>query len=249
MADPQSPTTCDSCNNSCTGGCKEGCTGTCAVCTGCTGTCKNGCTNGCKTGCYGCDDTCRKACEDTCRDTCKSKCKGYCAEYCQTYCEKEQVFSKNVSPINASVGKGTFDWTYDVETDKTIKITKSDWNTLKSYIKAATTYCGGTAPSKPNVADNDPITASQYNDLANGLDLTNVTANETIITANIINKLKNTYNNRKIKNTLPAGKNNNSTGANQCCQTKMVCMASGQYLEHQAETACKKVQTAISSTS
>lgn len=230
---------CASCANSCVNGCEgdcKGCSGTCSGCTGCTGSCSGKCYKGC-------GGNCLLECSETCRDTCKGECKGYCAEYCQTYCEKEQVFSKNISPINAAVGKGTFNWTYDVETDKTIKITKSDWNTLKSYIKAATTYCGGTAPSKSNVAENDPITASQYNDLANGLDLTNVTAKETIITANIINKLKNTYNNRKIKDTLPAGKNNNSTGANQCCQTKMTCMASGQFLDHQAMTTCKDGQT------
>ena len=67
-----------------------------------------------------------------------------------------------------------------------------------------------------------------------------LTANETIITADIMNILKNTYNSRKINNTLPAGEKNNSTGANKCCQKGMTCMASGQLLDHQEKTEeCK----------
>lgn len=258
MADPQAHAACDGCTGSCSG-CTGSCTGTCSGCTGCTGcsgctgctgtckgTCSSGCTNNCVSACKstcntGCEGNCYKTCNTSCYETCTGKCKGYCAEICQSYCQKEQVFSKNISPIdNPSNNKGSFSWTNSVEKGKTINILHSDWNTLREYIQEATKFCGGTKPSKKDVASKDPITAEQYNDLANGLNLTNVTANETIITADIINALKNTYNNRKINNTLPAGEKNNDTGANKCCQKGMICMASGQLLDHQEKTEkCK----------
>lgn len=266
MSDPQSPAVCGGCSNNCSGSCKgscnltctdacKGCGGACShSCTGCSGTCKGTCKGTCSTGCTNdcvsackstcnkeCKGNCYKTCNTSCYETCKGKCKGYCAEICQSYCQKEQVFSKNISPINnPSNSKGSFSWTNSVEKDKTINILYSDWNTLREYIQEATKFCGGTKPSKKNVVAEDPITAGQYNDLANGLNLTNVTANKTIITADIINILKDTYNSRKINNTLPAGEKNNDTGANKCCQKGMVCMASGQLLEHQEKTEkCK----------
>ena len=57
------------------------------------------------------------------------------------------------------------------------------------------------------------ISAEKYNDLANGLGLTNVEANKTLISADLINALSSTYNSRTITNTLPTG-----GGKDQCCQ-------------------------------
>ena len=240
---------CKGCGSGCASGCEGGCKGCGSGCSGtCSGGCKGDCEGGCNTGCYsGCKGNCVKDCSESCRDTCKGKCKGYCAEYCQTFCQKEQTFSKNISPIkNPSNDKGSFDWTNSVIQNATIKILHSDWNTLREYIQEAVDFCGGTKPSLKDVAKDDPITADQYNDLANGIDLTNVTAKETLISADIINDLKTTYNNREIINTLPAGEYDNAAGPDECCQSKETCMASGQYLEHQSLTECLDGQTSPS---
>ena len=100
-----------------------------------------------------------------------------------------------------------FSWKYNIAENNIIQITASEWNLLKSYIKTATSYCGGTTPSLTDVQPDDFITASQYNDLAAGLGLTSVTANSTFITAKNIDILRTTYNDRKITDTLPIGKN------------------------------------------
>ena len=259
MADCQDCTgTCSTtCTGKCTGkcgtSCSNNCSGTCdSTCSGkCYGSCKSGCTNDCVQDCSNtckttCTGNCYTTCNTTCFETCKDKCKGYCASICQTYCEKQQVFSKNLSPIANAIGKPAFSWKYNVAENNTIQITASEWNLLKSYIKVATSYCGGTAPSLADVKTNDFITASQYNDLAKGLGLTSVTADETFITTKNIDALRTTYNGRKITDTLPIGKNPLTGGQNQCCQSGQTCMAEGQLLSHQGKTAACKDQTASS---
>ena len=227
------------CSNSCTG-CSGSCRGSCKGCTGsCTGTCSSGCTNACVSACAStcssaCKGNCYQSCNDSCYQSCSGQCKGYCAENCQTYCETQQVFSKNVSPIPNAVGKGAFDWSNPVEQNKTINITAADWNKLKSFIKEATKYCGGTSPSSADVSAKQPITAAAYNDLANGISVANVEANKSIISAEVINKLKSGYNDRKIDASKPAGKYTGGQG--ECCQTRQTCMASGQLLSHQKKT-------------
>ena len=246
------------CASTCSGGCKGGCSGCgsgCAsTCTGgckgtckgyCTGTCSTGCTNNCVAACSStcnseCKGNCYKTCNTSCYDTCKGQCKGYCATICQTYCQTKQTFTENRNIAN-SIGKPAFSWSNPTEAGKTIQITASEWNTLKGYIQAATKYCGGTTPSGAN-ASSDPksehnfISADKYNDLANGLGLTNVKANETLISADLINALKNTYNSRKITNTLPNGEKPLTGGKDQCCQKGQTCMTSGELLSHQKKT-------------
>ena len=232
------------CSNSCTGcsgTCSGSCSGTCKnTCKGsCTGTCNTGCTNACVSACAttcnsACKGNCFQTCQDSCYQTCSGQCKGYCSEICQTYCETQQVFAKNVSPIANAVGKPTFSWTNEVKQNSTIKITADDWNKLKGYIKEAVKYCGGTSPSTGDVKKDDPITAATYNDLANGLAVPNVTAKETIITAEVIDKLRTVYNERKIDSSKPAGKYTGGQG--ECCQSKQICMASGELLAHQKKT-------------
>lgn len=85
-----------------------------------------------------------------------------------------------------------------------------------------------------DVVKDDVISAVRYNDLANGLSVTNVTANESIITAEVIDKLRTAYNERKIDSSKPAGAY--TGGQNQCCQSKQICMASGELLSHQKKT-------------
>lgn len=240
-----------SCSKTCSGTCSGGCSG-CTGCTGCSGTCEGtcctGCTNDCVSACKStcnstCEGNCYTTCNKSCYTTCQGQCKGYCATICQTYCQKAQIFTENVSPIVNSVGKPKFFWTYPVNntTPSTIKITASEWNTLKSYIQTATQYCGGTFPSKAD-ASSDPnsinnfISAEKYNDLANGLGLTNVEANKTLISAKLINDLSSTYNSRKITNTLPNGEKPLTGGKDQCCQSGQTCMASGELLDHQEKT-------------
>lgn len=235
------------CDTTCSGSCDSGCRG-CSGCSGCTscsgsceGTCKGGCTGACKGGCSGtcydfcsgtctaeCSNSCYSSCKTGCYTTCSGQCKGYCSEICQTYCQTQQTFSLN------KIGKGTFSWTNPVEKNKTIKITASDWNKLKSYIQAAVPYCGGTKPTSSDVASKDIIYAKHYNDLANGLDLSNVaakTGSTSIISSEVIDKLRTTYNSRQIKSSLPAGEY--TGGQNECCQSGQVCMTSGQLLSHQ----------------
>ena len=190
------------CTAQCASDCTTGCTDNCSGCGGaCSTTCTYGCEGSCKTGCEGtctesCSDSCYTSCKDDCLDTCKGKCKGYCASICQTYCQKAQTFTENLSPIANAIGKSPFSWANSVTENATIKITASEWNTLRSYIKVATSYCGGTTPSESDVNANDLITATQYNDLANGLGVPNVTADQTLITASIIDALRTTYNER-----------------------------------------------------
>ena len=62
--------------------------------------------------------------------------------------------------------------------------------------------------------------------------LTNVKANETLISADLINALQNTYNSRKIINTLPNGEKPLTGGKDKCCQKGQTCMASGELLSH-----------------
>lgn len=224
------------CLNSCTG-CSGTCRGSCTCCTGCAGTCTESCSNSCYSACKG---NCYTTCNTSCYTTCIGQCKGYCSAICQTYCETAEIF------IDNTVGKPKFSWTNSVsagsatELPSIIKITASEWNTLKSYIVAATSYCGGVTPSGAN-ASSDPnsehnfISAAKYNDLANGLGVANVIANTTLISAEVMNKLKDTYNSRKIIDTLPAGKYTGGQG--QCCQSKQICMASGELLSpHQVKT-------------
>ena len=244
-----------SCTHSCDGGCK-GCTGNCkgTCCTGCTNNCVSACSSTCNSTCEG---NCYTTCDTSCYKTCSGQCKGYCATICQTYCQKAQTFTDNLSPIANAIGKPKFSWSNPVkastatEQASTIKITAKEWNNLKSYIQTATNYCGGTAPSGAN-ASNDPeslenlISAAKYNDLANGLGLTNVKANETLISADLINALQNTYNSRKIINTLPNGEKPLTGGKDQCCQKGQTCMASGELLSHQKKTEKCKNQTTSS---
>lgn len=223
------------CSNSCTG-CSGTCRGTCTCCNGCSGTCTSSCSNSCYSSCEG---NCYTTCNTSCYTACTGQCKGYCSNICQTYCETKQTFTEN------KIGKPVFSWTNTVsagsetELPSTIQITAKEWNILKSYIKAATSYCGGTAPSGPD-ASNDPnsehnlISAAKYNDLANGLGVTNVVANTTLISAENIDRLRTTYNSRQITNTLPAGKYTGGQG--ECCQSNQVCMASGELLSHQVKT-------------
>lgn len=204
-------TSCDSCGGACSSSCTYSCDSTCSG--GCEGTCKSGCEGTCTASC---SDSCYDSCKDDCLATCKGQCKGYCASICQTYCQKAQIFTDNLSPIANNIGKPKFSWSNTVKAAtadsdaSTIIITASEWNTLKSYIATATSYCGGTTPSGAN-ASSDPesehnfISAKKYNDLANGLGLTNVVANETFISADLINALSSTYNSRKINSDLPNG--------------------------------------------
>lgn len=206
----------DQCSTSCTNDCYNMCLG----CTGgCDGTCWAGCSNSCYTTCQG---NCYGGCKGQCRTTCTGECKGFCATICQTFCETEQTFAEN------AIGKGTFSWTEDVSSGKTIQITATEWNTLKSYIKAATQYCGGISPTVEDVDSGDFITEEQYNSLADGLNIPHVVADVTIISADVINKLRDTYNDRLILENLPEG-----GGEGQCCQKGQTCMATGQYLSHQ----------------
>lgn len=233
-----------SCEGKCSGSCKGGCSGCsgCSGCTSCSGSCEGTCCTFCRNACVSacastCNSTCKgncfETCKDSCYESCSGQCKGYCAEICQSYCETEQTFSLN------SIGKGTFSWTNPVAQNLTIKITASDWNKLKSYIKAATNYCGGTTPTSANVKTLDPITADDYNDLADGIDVSNVVKNKTLITADNIDLLRTTYNDRQIKSNLPNGSYNNSAGPDECCQSGEICMSSGQLLSHQVKTeAC-----------
>lgn len=261
MADCESGCTaqCSSgCGGACSTNCTTGCTDNCSGCGGacssnctytCSGTCLGGCEGTCKSGCEGtctasCSDSCYDSCKDDCLDTCKGQCKGYCASICQTYCQKAQTFTENLSPIANAVGKPKFSWSKPVkaksETEEasTIIITASEWNILKGYIQTATQYCGGTSPSKAD-ASSDPnsinnfISAEKYNDLANGLGLTNVKANETLISAALINALSSTYNDRKINSDLPNGEYPLTGNQNNCCQKGQTCMAEGQLLSHQ----------------
>lgn len=236
------------CENSCTGGCSITCTGSCSGgcstscrggckgdCSSCSGSCKGAC-KGCSSCSTGCTGTCTSSCSDSCYDTCKGacyttcsgQCKGYCSEICQTYCQTEQTYSLN------SIGK-VFSWTNPVGQEKTIKITASDWNKLKGYIQDSIAYCGGTKPTSANVASNDVIYATMYNDLANGIAVTNVSndqsASTSLITAEVIDKLRTAYNSRQIKSSLPAGEYTGGSG--ECCQSGQVCMSSGQLLSHQ----------------
>lgn len=241
-------TTCDGgCKGDCGGACSDDCTSTCrGTCEGsCKGTCCTGCTNACVSDCKStCNDACKGNCFETCNtscyDTCKGKCKGYCATICQTYCETKQIFTENLNIANA-IGKPAFSWSNEVAEDEIIQITASEWNTLKGYIKTATQYCGGTAPtgadaSRDPSSDDNLISAAKYNDLANGLGLSNVTANETLISASLIDKLRTTYNSRQIKNTLPAGEYPLTGNQNNCCQKGQTCMADGELLDHQEKT-------------
>mgnify|MGYP003307042542 CR=1 FL=1 len=132
-------------------------------------------------------------------------------------------------PIANAIGKPEFSWSNPVkaktktEEASTIIITAKEWNTLKGYIKAAVPYCGGVAPSKAD-ASNDPedenslISEEKYNDLANGLGLANVKANETLISADLINALSSTYNSRQINSGLPNGEYPRTGNKNNCCQ-------------------------------
>lgn len=240
------------CSGSCSGGC-SGCGGACSSgCTGCSGTCSGSCSGTCKgscTCCNGCSGTCYSACSDTCNTTCKGncyttcntscytactgQCKGYCSNICQTYCETKQTFTQNTA------GKPAFSWTNSVSAEATIQITANEWNVLKDYIKAAAALCGGTAPSGADASsdknsEHNLISAAKYNDLANGIGVSNVIANTTLISAEVIDKLRTAYNSRQILDTLPAGKYTGGQGA--CCQSEQVCMASGELLSHQVKT-------------
>lgn len=238
------------CAATCSGGCKRTCEGKCrGTChTGCTNDCVSNCASTCKTKCTG---NCYTTCDSSCYDTCESVCKGYCASICQTYCQKAQTFTENLSPIPNAIGKPKFSWSNPVKEASTIKITAKEWNDLKSYIQTATKYCGGTAPSGANASsdstsDDNLISAAKYNDLANGLGLPNVKANETLISADLINALQNTYNSRKIINTLPNGEKPLTGGKDKCCQKGQTCMASGELLSHQKKTEKCKNQTTSS---
>lgn len=246
------------CYTTCSGTCKYTCEGTCSdACTACTGNCQGSCHTQCGSNCCdSCYGNCWEKCSESCYITCRGQCKGYCSNICQTYCEKEQTFVKNRDPIANSVGTPEFSWTYPVtaptdtgQEGSTIKITASEWNTLKSYIQEAVKYCGGKTPSGPDASD-DPdsehniISAKKYNDLADGLEITRVEVNQ-LISASVINALKNTYNTRKIKANLPNGQ---YTGyENQCCQNNQVCMEQGELLLHQypITSGCKLGQQPI----
>ena len=249
MADCESGCTgtCSGCSGTCKGTC-SGCSG-CTGCTGCSGSCKGtcytGCTNNCVSACKStCNSTCKgncyTTCDTSCYTSCSGQCKGYCATICQTYCQTEQIFTENQNIAN-SIGKPAFSWSNPVEAEETIQITANEWNILKGYIQAATKYCGGTSPSGAN-ASSDPksehnfISADKYNDLANGLGLTNVIADETLISAALIDALRTTYNNRKINSTLPNGEYPLTGNQNNCCQKGQTCMGSGELLSHQKKT-------------
>ena len=254
---------CGGCDNTCSARCKDNCYNACVA--ACEQTCKSGCEGNCVEKCSeschdGCKDHCFKGCLEGCLYECKEDCKGYCAEYCQAYCEAEQVFTDNISGNVANpIGETKFSWTDNnaIAYDKTINITASDWNKLRKKVSASVAYCGGTELSKSDVLPNAPIRASDYNDLAGGLELTNVTANVTLITAKIIDLLRTEFNSREIADPkAPAGCTNiqNDVGPNTCCQEEMTCMADGQLLPHQkvyedcapndqTETKCKDQTT------
>lgn len=234
-----------SCTYSCEGTCSGSCEGTC--CTGCTNDCVSACSSTCNSTCKG---NCYTTCETSCYTTCSGQCKGYCATICQTYCQTKQVFTQNQNIANA-VGKPAFSWSNSVSEGETIQITASEWNTLKGYIQAATKYCGGTSPSGANASSDSTstdnlISAAKYNDLANGLELTNVVADETLISATLIDTLRTTYNNRKINSTLPNGEYPLTGNQNNCCQKGQTCMVSGELLSHQKKTEKCSNQTTSS---
>lgn len=230
------------CHDTCSGGCRTGCTDACSGCTGCTG-----CTGDCKGACYGCSscsaecdgtcvEDCRSGCKETCDydclATCQNQCKGYCSNICQTYCETQQTFSLNTGYTSA-VGTGQFGWSSNVASGETILISASDWNILKGYIQKACQYCGGTSPSQGDASSGDIITEDRYNDLADGINVSNVSGGPdgTIISADIMNTLVSKFNSRQIISDKPAGQYTGGQG--QCCQNKQVCMESGQLLDHQ----------------
>ena len=260
------------CYGGCEGGCESRCYTGCY--TGCYNGCTNGCNNQCRTGCKnnclgkckntcdnGCTGNCYTGCNTTCYSSCVNVCKDYCASICQTYCQKAQTFTENLASKNVKnpIGKEKFIWSnlvkgYNSKTNEqgsTIIITAKEWNILKKHIQAATKYCGGTAPSGPD-ASNDPespdsfISAEKYKDLAKGLGITDkVVAGQTIISADLINKLSDTYNKRQINNTYPI-KNSNTKNKDNCCQKGQNCMKEGQLLSHQGKTEkCKNQNPSV----
>lgn len=197
---------CETCQTACQLECQV-CSGTCAGCTGsCTGTCSSTCTG-------------------NCAKTCSGGCETYCANDCQTYCQYEQVYSKNNGKNNP--GGKIFSWDTTVAEDKTIFLTATEWNRLAKYIEDAAEYCTTSSVSITRVASKDPIYASYYNSMNNGVNAigssgeTNKTANVDLITASNIDALRTGYNNAKILSTLPL---NPSGATNTCCQLKESCM-------------------------
>ncbi len=220
------------CSSACTGSCSGTCTKSCDIsCTakcasscsgGCKGTCSDSCTGTCSSKCTG---TCASGCTGNCFKTCTDGCETYCANDCQTYCQYEQVYSKNNGKNNP--GGKVFSWDTTVAEDKTIFLTAIEWNRLAKYIEDAAEYCTTSSVSITRVASKDPIYASYYNSMNNGVNTigssgeTNKTAKVDLITASNIDALRAGYNSAKIISTLPS----NPTGATgACCQLKESCM-------------------------
>lgn len=218
---PTEPSACEgNCSGSCSGGCSGSCSGTCD------GTCDGGCYGSCSSSC---DGTCVGNCSGNCAGTCTDGCETYCAEDGQTFCDYEQTFSENDGD-NPPTGAGTtFTWSTTVAADATIDIRASDWNTLASYVEAASVYCGeNTITSLRRAAAYDPITASIFNNLNSGIASINSshavgskTADVDLIRASEINALATSYNEAQINEGLPE---TDGTVSGLCCQLGEACM-------------------------
>lgn len=219
-----SGSTCASCEGSCSGNCKGGCKGTCSGgCSGsCSGSCSGGCYGSCKTSCSG---TCVGDCKGNCAATCRGGCETYCANDCQTYCQYQQTYSKNHGKNNP--GGKIFTWDTVVKQGKTIFLTAVEWNRLAKYIEDASKYCSTSPVSVTRVSQKDPIYASYYNSMNNGVNKIgssgelNKVKDKDLITESNIDALRKGYNNALIRSGLPS---NPSGAPNTCCQLKQSCM-------------------------
>lgn len=211
---------CQTCQTNCESGCASTCKGSCS------GSCSGGCSGTCKGTCTG---TCSTTCTGNCAKTCIGGCETYCANDCQTYCQSQQTYSKNTGKNNP--GGKVFTWDTTVSSGKTIYLTATEWNRLAGYIEEAAKYCSTSSVSISRVSSKDPIYASYYNSMNNGVNTigssgeTNKTANIDLITASNIDALRTGYNNAKIISSLPS---NPSGASNLCCQIGEACMTQAQ---------------------
>lgn len=216
--------TCTNCESTCSGTCSGACTGDCTgTCSGsCSGTCSGGCYGSCKADCSG---TCVGNCKGNCAATCSGGCETYCANDCQTYCQYQQTYSKNNGKNNP--GGKIFTWDTVVKQDKPIFLTAEEWNRLAGYIEDAADYCSSSSVSITRVSPKDPIYASYYNSMNNGVNKIsssgelNKQKNVDLITESNIDALRKGYNNALILSSLPS---NPSGKSNTCCQLQESCM-------------------------
>lgn len=211
------------CTN-CEGACKGTCTSNCAD--NCNGNCKGACSGGCYGSCKkNCSGTCVGNCSGNCAATCSGGCETYCANACQTYCQYQQTYSKNHGKNNP--GGKIFTWDTTVKQGETIFLTAEEWNRLAKYIEDASKYCSKSSVSITRVSKKDPIYASYYNSMNNGVNKisssgeSNKEKNKDLITEKNIDALRKGYNKALIRSGLPL---NPSGAPNTCCQLKQSCM-------------------------